>query len=73
VRIGLPGLIAGVGIIVVFTGPSALGYTLIGIAALVVLADFFVRLAIASNLDREREGRARGIFARTGHWPDEAG
>jgi hypothetical protein len=44
---------------------------LIGIAALVVLADL-MRLAISSNVDRDREERARRSFDRTGHWPDEA-
>ena len=32
----------------------------------------FMRLAIASNEDQDRDERARRFFDGTGHWPGEA-
>jgi hypothetical protein len=72
VRYGLPGaiLLAGVLVIVVGSGAiaAAAGIVLIGISFLVYLVDVLARLAIASQLDRDREQRARERFARTGRW-----
>jgi hypothetical protein len=62
VRIGLPALIAVAGIVLVIVGGDSgrgAGIVLIGVAALVVLANVFIRLAIDSERDREREAERR--------------
>ena len=72
VRYGLPGAILLAGILAIVLGSDAiatsLGIVLIGISFLVYLVDVLARLAIASQLDRDREQRARDRFARTGRW-----
>jgi hypothetical protein len=72
IRYGVPGaiLLAGVLLIAVGSGAiaSAAGIVLIGISFLVYLVDVLARLAITSQLDRDREERARERFARTGRW-----
>ncbi len=62
VRILLPGAIAIAGVVLVIVGGDAArgaGIVLIGVAALVVLANLFVRLALQSQRDREREAARR--------------
>jgi hypothetical protein len=64
IRYGLPAAIAIAGIVVLIVGSAdpfavAAGFTLIGVALLVMLVDVFARLAISSQDDREREERAR--------------
>jgi drug/metabolite transporter (DMT)-like permease len=62
VRIVLPAGIAVAGVIlVIFGGDSGrgAGIVLIGVAALVLLANVFIRLAIQSERDREREAARR--------------
>jgi hypothetical protein len=72
VRYGLPGAILLAGVLVIVVGSDAIataaGIVLIGISFLVFLVDVLARLAIASQLDRDREQRARDRFARTGRW-----
>ena len=62
VRVVLPAAIAGAGIVLVIVGSSnlaALGVVLIGVGALVVLANVLIRLSISSQRDREREQPAQ--------------
>ena len=62
VRIVLPAAIAVVGIVLVIVGDDAgrgAGIVLIGVAGLVVLANLFIRLGIASQRDRDREAERR--------------
>jgi len=62
VRIGLPALIAVAGIVLLIVGgeyAQGAGIVLIGVALLVVLANVFIRLSIASERDREREAERR--------------
>jgi xanthosine utilization system XapX-like protein len=62
VRIGLPAAIAVVGIVLVIVGSETAqgaGIVLIGVAALVVLANLFMRLALQSEDDRRREAERR--------------
>lgn len=62
VRIGLPALIAAAGVVLLIVGGDAgtgAGIVLIGVAVLVVLANLFIRLAIDSEKDREREAARR--------------
>lgn len=73
VRYALPAAIAVAGVLVALIGSSAvadaLGAALIGAATVIVLLNLFMRLALQSNRDREREERARQYFDRHGRWP----
>jgi hypothetical protein len=75
VRYGLPLALALAGVVlIVFAYTSeadAAGITLIGVGALVSIANSFMRLSESSNRDREAEEEARRYFDRHGHWPDE--
>jgi hypothetical protein len=73
VRVLLPAAIAIVGVVLVLVGGEAArgaGVVLIGVAALVVLANLLMRLGIASERDREREEARRREFSRRGRWLD---
>lgn len=62
VRIGLPAVVAIVGIVLIIFGNDTAvgaGIVLIGVACLVVLANLLIRLGISSEEDRERERRRR--------------
>ena len=62
VRVGLPVAIAVAGVILIVTGGDAAvgaGIVLLGVAVLVVLSNLFIRLAIQSQDDREREEERR--------------
>jgi Zn-dependent protease with chaperone function len=62
VRVVLPALIALAGLVLLLLGGDArqgAGIVLIGVAVLVVLANLFIRLALASERDREREADRR--------------
>jgi drug/metabolite transporter (DMT)-like permease len=62
VRIGLPAAIAVAGVVLLVIGGDAevgAGIVLLGVAALVVLANVFIRLALQSERDREREEERR--------------
>jgi Flp pilus assembly protein TadB len=71
VRLGLPVVIAAAGIVLGITVNFALGFNLLVAAAVVALANLWIRLAFQSERDREREAEARETFARTGRWPKE--
>jgi hypothetical protein len=61
-RIGLPLAIALAGVILLVIGGDAevgAGIVLLGVAALVVLANLFIRLAFQSQEDRDREAERR--------------
>jgi hypothetical protein len=62
VRVVLPATIALAGVVLVIAGGDSgrgAGIVLIGVAALVVLANLFMRLALQSERDREREEARR--------------
>jgi hypothetical protein len=62
VRVVLPATIAIVGLVLVVTGGDSArgaGIVLLGVAVLVVLANLFIRLALLSERDREREQERR--------------
>jgi hypothetical protein len=64
VRYGLPVAIATAGVVVIIVGSgrgvsAAAGITLIGVALLVLLVNWFARLSISSQDDRDEEQRAR--------------
>jgi hypothetical protein len=63
VRYVLPAAIALAGVVLLVIGgdaPTGAGIVLIGVAVIVVLANLFMRLALQSEEDREREERRRG-------------
>jgi drug/metabolite transporter (DMT)-like permease len=73
VRIWLPATIAVVGVaLIVFGGDVAqgAGIVLVGVAALVVVANLFMRLSLLSERDREQEEERRQFFSRRGRWPN---
>lgn len=75
VRIGIPVLVAVIGVIVmVLAGGDpnivALGGLLVGVAGLIALTGAIVRAGERSNEDRVREEQAREFFAQHGRWPD---
>jgi hypothetical protein len=62
VRIGLPAAIAVAGVVLLVVGGDAevgAGIVLLGVAALVVLANLLMRLSLQSERDREREEQRR--------------
>jgi hypothetical protein len=69
-RIGLPALIAIVGVVLLIVGGDSgagAGVVLLGVALMVVLANGFIRLSLQSEREREEEERNR----ERGVWPDE--
>jgi hypothetical protein len=72
VRVVLPVGTAVVGVVLLIVGGDAAqgaGVMLIGVAALVVIANLMIRLAIQSQDDREREEERRRYFSEHGRWP----
>jgi Flp pilus assembly protein TadB len=62
VRVVLPTAIALAGVVLLVIGGDAAtgaGIVLVGVAAIVVLANLFIRLALRSERDREREEERR--------------
>jgi hypothetical protein len=62
VRVVLPAVIAVVGVVLIVVGGDSAqgaGIVLVGVAGLVVLANAFMRLALQSERDREREEERR--------------
>jgi hypothetical protein len=75
VRIGIPVLVAVVGVIVIVLAGGdpnivALGALLVGVGGLIALTGAIVRAGERSNQDRVQEEQARDFFARHGRWPD---
>ena len=74
VRIWLPLAVAVAGVVLIIAGGDVArgaGIVLLGVAALVVLANVLMRLGLSSERDREREEERRRAFSRTGRWPNE--
>jgi drug/metabolite transporter (DMT)-like permease len=72
----LPLGIAAVGIVAIVLGHgrtagAAMGVGLLIVAVIVWMLNWFFRMSVASNRDREREERAREYFDRYGRWPGE--
>ena len=71
-RVALPVAIMFAGVVLVVLGHEnarGAGVVLIGVAALVVLANAFIRLGLQSEGDREREEARRRFLAEHGRWP----
>jgi hypothetical protein len=76
VRYGVPALIALAGIVVMLAASDRdtgfeIGAMFVGAAIAVFLLNFFFRLGVEGDADRDREEEARAYFDRHGHWPDE--
>jgi xanthosine utilization system XapX-like protein len=72
VRVTLPVAVFVVGVIRVIVGDEVVqgaGSFLIGSAVLGALANAYMRLALQSNADREREEARRVFFDKHGRWP----
>jgi drug/metabolite transporter (DMT)-like permease len=72
VRLVLPVATAFAGVVLIVLGgetAKGAGVFLIGVAALVVLANAFIRLSLQSERDREREEARRRYFDEHGRWP----
>ena len=70
VRVGLPLAIALAGAVLIVLGAEIIGLALVGTGAVVVVANWWMRLALSSEDDRAREDAARREFDRTGQWPE---
>jgi hypothetical protein len=71
-RYGLATTIILAGVIVLAIGKSEFEYggsALIGAGTAVLVVSWFYRFGVSSDLDREREDRARQYFQERGRWP----
>jgi hypothetical protein len=68
-RLVLPVATAFAGVALIVFGSEAAGVSVIGVAALTVLANAFIRLSLQSERDRDREEAARRYFDEHGRWP----
>jgi hypothetical protein len=76
VRYGVPALIAVSGFVVMLAASDQdvgieIGAMLLGAAIAVFLLNFFFRMGVSGDRDRDREEEAREYFDRHGRWPDE--
>jgi hypothetical protein len=76
VRYVLPALIflAGVVVFAVVSDREValeIGAMFWGVAIAVFLLNFFFRMGVSGEADRDREEEARSYFDEHGHWPDE--
>jgi hypothetical protein len=76
VRYGMPALIFLAGV-VVFAAASdrevalEIGAMFWGVAIAVFLLNFFFRMGVSGEADRDREEEARAYFDAHGSWPDD--
>ena len=76
VRYVVPALIALSGIVVMIAASDRdvgieIGAMLVGAAIAVFLLNFFFRMGVSGDRDRDREEEARRYFDKHGHWPDD--
>ena len=76
VRYVVPAVIAFAGLLVmVLASDRDVGYEIggmfLGAAIAVFLLNFFFRMGVSGDAERDREEAAREYFDRHGHWPDE--
>jgi hypothetical protein len=76
VRYVLPALIVLAGIVVFAVEDdrdvaTEIGGMFVGAGIAVFLLNFFFRMGVTGDAEREREEEARQYFDRHGHWPDE--
>jgi hypothetical protein len=76
VRYGLPALIFLAGVVVFAVASDrdtgmTIGSMFMGAAVAVFLLNFFFRMGVEGDKDRDAEDRRREYFDRHGFWPDE--
>jgi hypothetical protein len=76
VRYVVPAVIALSGLVVVLVASDhdvgiEIGSMLVGAAIAVFLLNFFFRMGVSGDRDRDREEEARQYFDRHGRWPDD--
>lgn len=72
-RVGLPLVLALVGLVILLAGEAQLGLIVMGTAGVSAIVDIYARQSIDSSKDREREEQARRTFSETGRWPSARG
>jgi hypothetical protein len=76
VRYGVPIAIAITGVITMLVASDSdvgieIGAMFLGAAVAVFMLNFFFRMGVSGDADRDREEEAREYFDRHGRWPDE--
>ena len=76
VRYGVPAVIAFAGVVVALAASDSavgieIGAMLWGAAIAVFLLNFFFRMGVTGDRDRDREEEAREYFDQHGRWPDD--
>jgi hypothetical protein len=76
VRYVVPAAIFVVGVVVFAVVPDRevaieIGAMFVGVAIAVFLLNFFFRMGVSGEADRDREEEARAYFDAHGRWPDE--
>ena len=76
VRYVVPGVIALAGVITMLVVDDTdtgieIGAMFLGAAIAVFLLNFFYRMGVSGERDRDREEEARAYFDEHGRWPDE--
>lgn len=67
-RLVIPALLLLAGVTLIAVGASTLGVALFAAVPIVVMVNWFARLSLRSQGDRDREQAARDKLARTGKW-----
>jgi hypothetical protein len=76
VRYVVPAAILLAGLVVFAVVPDRevaleIGAMFAGVAIAVFLLNFFFRMGVSGDVERDREDAARAYFDAHGHWPDE--
>jgi hypothetical protein len=76
VRYVVPAAIFLAGVVVFAVVPDRevaldIGAMFVGAAVAVFLLNFFFRMGVSGDVERDREDAARAYFDAHGHWPDE--
>jgi hypothetical protein len=76
VRYVVPGVIALAGVIVMLAANDSdvgieIGAMFLGTAIAVFMLNFFYRMGVSGEKERDAEVEARDYFDKHGHWPDE--
>ena len=76
VRYGVPALMVLAGVVVAFAASDRdtgleIGAMFVGAAIAVFLLNFFFRMGVEGDSERDREEEARAYFDQHGHWPGE--